>query len=133
MLARIDTSESKENLIKFLSDFSQALEQTFTKYTPLQEDVGHCIQELSLISKDKTAGAIKNSILLALSDLYHTLESSHNPFDIPVLSSVIDKTLPSAASNPAKTFREKLRDTLDSDSSSSPSSDSDSDSERSHI
>ncbi len=109
-----------------MAHFSEKLEKAFAEEgnpmtTP--EDVQHCLQELSLISRDKTPGAIKNAILLSVSDLYQKLASSPNPFDPAVLSTVIDSAHQSAASNPATAFRARLKDEFDSGSDSDNSSD----------
>ncbi len=120
MLADIDTTDSKENILSFIANFSEKLEKAFAQdanHITTQEGVQQCLQELSLISSDKNPGAIKNAILLAVSDLYHKLERSPNPFDPIVLSSLID-TYQAATSNPATTFRARLRDTFDSSSDS---------------
>lgn len=121
MLANIDTSESKESLFYFMTQFSEKLEKAFStedSSTPIEENVQHCLQELSLISRDKKPGTIKNAILLSVTALYRNLESSPNPFDPLVLSTVIDRAYQSATSNPATTFRARLQDQIDSGSSS---------------
>lgn len=124
MLADIDTSDSNESLINFIARFSENLEKKFgedNNHITTQEGVQHCLQELSLISEDQNPGAIKNTILLAVSDLYCKLEHSPNPFDPIVVSAVIDHTCQSATSNPATRFRARLRNefgsSTDSDSS----------------
>ena len=120
MLADIDTTDNKENMLSFTANFSEKLEKAFAQdvnHMTTQEGVQQCLQELSHISSDKNPGAIKNAILLAVSDLYHKLEQSPNPFDPLVLSSLID-TYQAATSNPATAFRARLRNTFDSSSDS---------------
>ena len=127
MLADIDTTDSKENMMSFIANFSEKLEKTFNtdgNDICTEEGVQQCLRELQHIDGNKNPGAIKNTILLAVSDLYHKLELSKNPFDLIVLSSVVD-ACQIATSNPATQFRVRLRNTFDS------SSDSDSNSENS--
>lgn len=119
MLADIDTTDSKENMMSFIANFSEKLEKAFNtdgNDTCTGEGVQQCLRELRHIDGNKNPGAIKNTVLLAVSDLYHKLEQSPNPFDTVVLSSLID-TQP-ATSNPATAFRARLRDTFDSSSDS---------------
>lgn len=120
ILADIDTTDNRENMLSFIANFSEKLEKAFSQdvnHITTQEGVQQCLQELSLISSDKKPGAIKNAILLAVSDLYLKLEKSPNPFDPLVLSSVIE-ACQAATSNPATAFRARLRDTFDSSSDS---------------
>ncbi|MBP6918527.1 MAG: hypothetical protein KBB94_06400 [Legionellaceae bacterium] len=120
ILADIDTTDNRENMLSFIANFSEKLEKAFSQdvnHITTQEGVQQCLQELSLISSDKKPGAIKSAILLAVSDLYLKLEKSPNPFDPLVLSSVIE-ACQAATSNPATAFRARLRDTFDSSSDS---------------
>ena len=121
MLANIDTSDGKENLFGVIEHFSESIEKKLVETDGIttQEDVRHCLQELALISREKSPGSIKNAILLAVSGLYRKLEHSPNPFDVIVLSSVIENAYKSATgSNPATVFRLLLKEAFGSGSDS---------------
>ncbi len=121
ILARMDARLGTQDILDFVDKLSKNLEEVEEKTGSPSEDIRYCLEELAAISPYLNAGAIKHSVLLAVADLYHHLDSVPNQAYQEGLSRVIDGLY--HPKNPAVVFRSIISDKFGSnDGRSSPES-----------
>jgi len=116
ILASIDTSETRENLMTFIQEMILKLSSH-----DAVEEAQCCVQTLAALSDQQAPGAIKYACLLSVAALYRTLDKNHHIESQEKISQNIDQMYQYATQNSAQIYRSKLQE---SDFSSSDSDDS---------
>jgi len=113
MLSTIDTHENNDALMAFIQDFSQVLQDH-----DAPEEARHCLAALTALSASALPpGAIKHSVLIAVTGLYQALDTNSH-FDYQSrISEKIERLYRGPSTNPTTKYREILH-AQETDSSS---------------